>query len=98
MVYLVPSTPTRWCPSRAACAATTSAMCCREEPGRAEQLQIPVQGAVFVTLRTEFRKENDKARPFEVARGVYRVDWVQLRFDVASKGEMPAALWQIADS
>ncbi len=67
-------------------------------PWEAEQLQIPVRGAVFVTLCTEFRKENGEARPFEVVRGVYRVDRVQLRFDVASNGEIPAALWQIADS
>jgi GntR family transcriptional regulator len=67
-------------------------------PWEAEQLQIPVRGAVFVTLCTEFRKEDGAARPFEVVRGVYRVDRVQLRFDVASNGEIPAALWQIADS
>ena len=67
-------------------------------PWEGEQLQIPVGGAVFVTLCTEFRRENGEVRPFEVVRGIYRVDRVQLRFDVASTGEVPAALWQIADA
>lgn len=63
----------------------------------AEQLQIPVRGAVFVTLCTEFRRQGAKARPCEVVRGVYRVDRVQLRFEVPASGEVPAALWQIAN-
>ena len=64
----------------------------------AEQLQVPVQGAVFVTLCTEFRKDNGEEIPFEVARGVYRVDKVQLRFDVSSSNQIPNAFWQIAES
>jgi GntR family transcriptional regulator len=64
----------------------------------AEQLHIPVKGAVFVTLCTEFENDHDRPRPFEVVRGVYRVDRVQLHFDVPSNGEIPAALWQIADA
>lgn len=67
-------------------------------PWESEQLQIPVGGAVFVTLCTEFRRANNEVQPFEVVRGIYRVDRVQLRFDVASTGQIPAALWQIADS
>jgi len=63
----------------------------------AEQLQIPVQGAVFVTLCTDFRQGPGKAVPQEVVRGVYRADRIQLRFDLANKGDMPTALWQIAD-
>lgn len=64
----------------------------------AEQLQIPVQGAVFVTLCTEFARERGEPRPCEVVRGVYRVDRVQLRFDVATNGRLPTAMWQIAES
>ncbi|HUW87222.1 MAG TPA: UTRA domain-containing protein [Candidatus Paceibacterota bacterium] len=63
----------------------------------AEQLQVPVQGAVFVTLCTEYHLENGEEIPFEVARGVYRVDMVQLRFDVSSSSQIPNAFWQIAD-
>ena len=49
----------------------------------ADQLQIPLRGAVFVTLCTEFSdNSHDGMRPVEVSRGVYRVDRVQLRFDV----------------
>jgi DNA-binding GntR family transcriptional regulator len=62
----------------------------------AEQLQIPVRGAVFVTLCTEFRRQGAKTQPCEVVRGVYRVDRVQLRFEVPASGEVPAALWQIS--
>jgi GntR family transcriptional regulator len=62
----------------------------------AEQLHIPLKGAVFVTLCTEFESHGDRLRPFEVVRGVYRVDRVQLHFDVPSNGEVPAALWQVA--
>jgi hypothetical protein len=51
---------------------------------------------VFVTLCTEFESHGDRLRPFEVVRGVYRVDRVQLHFDVPSNGEVPAALWQVA--
>lgn len=64
----------------------------------AEQLQVPVHGAVFVTLCTEYRKDNGEEIPFEVARGVYRVDKVQLRFDVSSSSQVPNAFWQIAES
>lgn len=64
----------------------------------AEQLHIPVKGAVFVTLCTEYEKHNDTPRPFEVVRGVYRVDRIKLNFDVPSNGDIPAAIWQIADS
>ena len=65
-------------------------------PWEAEQLQIPVKGAVFVTLCTEFENRDASTRPLEVVRGVYRVDRVQLRFDLPANGEVPAALWQIA--
>jgi GntR family transcriptional regulator len=64
----------------------------------AEQLRIPLKGAVFVTLCTEFESHDDRPRPLEVARGVYRVDRVRLHFDVPSEGEVPAALWQVADA
>jgi GntR family transcriptional regulator len=67
-------------------------------PWEAELLQIPVKGAVFVTSCTEFEDHGDRPRPFEVVRGVYRVDRVQLHFDVPSDGGVPAALWQIADA
>lgn len=66
-------------------------------PWEAEQLQIPLRGAVFVTLCTEFGREGNSIRPLEVVRAVYRVDRVQLRFDVSSDGEVPAALWQLSD-
>lgn len=64
----------------------------------AEQLQVPVHGAVFVTLCTEYHKDKGEEIPFEVARGVYRVDKVQLRFDVSSSSQIPNAFWQIAES
>ena len=67
-------------------------------PWEAEQLKIPVQAAVFVTLCTEFRKEGKETRPYEVVRGVYRVDRIQFRFNLAGKGDLPTALWQITDS
>ena len=64
----------------------------------AEQLHIPVRGAVFVTSCTEYEAAGERTRPFEVVRGVYRVDRVQLRFDMPSNGEIPAALWQLAEA
>lgn len=63
----------------------------------AEQLQVPVHGAVFVTLCTEYRKDGAIEIPFEVVRGVYRVDMVQLRFDVSANNEVPNAFWQMAE-
>jgi GntR family transcriptional regulator len=67
-------------------------------PWEAEQLQVPVQGAVFVTLCTEYRKEGREEIPFEVVRGVYRVDLVQLRFDVSTNSQVPNAFWQMTES
>lgn len=67
-------------------------------PWEAEQLQVPVHGAVFVTLCTEFHKEKKEETPFEVVRGVYRVDLVQLRFDVSSSSQIPNAFWQMTPS
>jgi GntR family transcriptional regulator len=67
----------------------------------ADQLDIPVRGAVFVTLCTEFVQgtvDGVGSRPFEVVRGVYRVDRVRLHFDVPSNGGIPAALWELADA
>jgi GntR family transcriptional regulator len=64
----------------------------------AEQLHIPVKGAVFVTSCTEYETHDDRPRPLEVVRGVYRVDRVQLHFDVPSNGEIPTALWHLADA
>jgi GntR family transcriptional regulator len=66
-------------------------------PWEAEQLQIPVRGAVFVTSCTEYAHGKGRAaHPFEVVRSVYRVDRVQLSFDVSTDGETPAALWSVA--
>jgi GntR family transcriptional regulator len=92
---LAPSAPTRAFEFTRTNVRIETSFC---SPWEGEQLQIPVGGAVFVTLCTEFRREKGEVRPFEVVRGIYRVDRVQLRFDVASSGETPAALWQIADS
>jgi GntR family transcriptional regulator len=64
----------------------------------AEQLHIPVKGAVFVTSCTEYETAGDRTRPLEVVRGVYRVDRVQLHFDMPANGEIPAALWQLAEA
>jgi GntR family transcriptional regulator len=67
-------------------------------PWESEQLQVPVHGAVFVTLCTEYRKKEGVEVPYEVVRGVYRVDLVQLRFDVSSDSQIPNAFWQVAES
>jgi GntR family transcriptional regulator len=63
-------------------------------PWEAEQLEVPLHGAVFVTLCTEFHKEKREEVPLEVARGVYRVDLVQLHFDVSSNSYIPNAAWK----
>jgi GntR family transcriptional regulator len=48
----------------------------------ADQLQIPVRAAVFVTQCTESASEAGSMTPHEVVRAVYRVDRVQLGFAV----------------
>ena len=63
-------------------------------PWEAEQLEVPVRGAVFVTLCTEFQKAKSGETPLEVARGVYRVDLVQLHFDVSANGHSPKEIWK----
>jgi GntR family transcriptional regulator len=62
----------------------------------AEQLEIPFRGAVFVTLCTEHCRAPGGERPIEVVRAVYRVDKVQLRFNVSADGAEPLATWELA--
>ena len=63
-------------------------------PWEAEQLEVPVHGAVFVTLCTEFHESKKEEVPFEVARGVYRVDLVQLHFGISFNSKIPNSSWK----
>jgi DNA-binding GntR family transcriptional regulator len=75
--------------------AIETSFCSRWE---GEQLGIGFHGAVFVTLVTEYVREGERERPFEVARAVYRVDRVQFRLEVSEHGTAPEATWQLADA
>lgn len=61
-----------------------------------EQLEIGFRGGVYVTLVTEHVSDRGRPRPFEVARGVYRADIVQFRFELAGGGAVPHASWELA--
>lgn len=49
----------------------------------ADRFGIPRRSAVFLVLSTEFRRDGDGTRPFEVARVEYRGDLLQFQLEVS---------------
>jgi GntR family transcriptional regulator len=62
----------------------------------AERFGVPHRSAVFLVLCTEFRRDGDGARPFELARVEYRGDLLQFRLEVSPEtpGTMEA-IWAL---
>lgn len=62
----------------------------------ADRFGIAVRSAVFLVLCTEYRRDGDAVRPFEVARVEYRGDVVQFQLEVAAGGSASmAATWAL---
>jgi GntR family transcriptional regulator len=51
----------------------------------ADRFGIPHRAAVFLVLSTEFCRDGDESRPFEVARVEYRGDLVQFRLETSAR-------------
>jgi GntR family transcriptional regulator len=65
----------------------------------ADRFGIPHRSSVFLVLCTEFRRDGEGERPFEVARVEYRGDLVQFRLEVspAAAGGLEA-VWELTES
>jgi GntR family transcriptional regulator len=65
----------------------------------ADRFGIPHRAAVFLAICTEYRRDGDRTRPFEVARAEYRGDVLRFRLEVsaAAPGGM-TAIWELTDS
>jgi GntR family transcriptional regulator len=65
----------------------------------ADRFGIPHRAAVFLAVCTEFRRDGDATRPFEVARVEYRGDLLRFRLEVSAGGPgAMEALWELTDS
>ncbi len=63
----------------------------------ADRFGIPHRSSVFLVLCTEFRRDGDATRPFEVARAEYRGDLLQFRLEVSpSTSGGVEAVWELA--
>jgi GntR family transcriptional regulator len=64
----------------------------------ADRFRIPHRSAVFLALCTEYRRGEERAEPFEVARVEYRGDVIQFRLDLSAEpGAWLSATWVLAD-
>jgi GntR family transcriptional regulator len=62
----------------------------------ADRFGIPHRSAVFLVLCTEFARDGDDARPFEVARVEYRGDLLQFRMEVSpTQADTLSATWSL---
>jgi GntR family transcriptional regulator len=65
----------------------------------ADRFGIPHRAAVFLAICTEYRRDGDETRPFEVARCEYRGDLLRFRLEVSpSRPEDMHAIWELTDS
>jgi GntR family transcriptional regulator len=64
----------------------------------ADRFGIPHRASVFLAVCTEFRRDGDATRPFEVARAEYRGDILRFRLEVspARPGAMEA-VWELTE-
>jgi GntR family transcriptional regulator len=64
----------------------------------ADRFGIPHRASVFLAVCTEFRRDGDDTRPFEVARAEYRGDILRFRLEVspARPGAMEA-VWELTE-
>jgi GntR family transcriptional regulator len=64
----------------------------------ADRFGIPHRSAVFLAACTEYRRDGDATRPFEVARAEYRGDLLRFRLEVsAERPEDMQAIWELTD-
>ena len=64
----------------------------------ADRFGIPHRTAVFLAVCTEFRRDGDTTRPFEVARVEYRGDLLRFRLEVsADRPGAMEALWELTE-
>jgi len=64
----------------------------------ADRFGIPHRSAVFLAVCTEYRRDREGTRPFEVARAEYRGDLLRFRLEVsASRPEDMHAIWELTD-
>jgi GntR family transcriptional regulator len=65
----------------------------------ADRFGIPHRAAVFLAICTEYRRDGDRTRPFEVARAEYRGDVLRFRLEVSASpsGDMHA-IWELTDA
>jgi GntR family transcriptional regulator len=64
----------------------------------ADRFGIPHRAAVFLAVCTEFRRDGDTTRPFEVARVEYRGDLLRFRLEVSAAGPgAMEALWELTE-
>jgi GntR family transcriptional regulator len=64
----------------------------------ADRFGIPHRAAVFLAVCTEFRRDGDATRSFEVARVEYRGDILRFRLEVsAGKPGAMGALWELTE-
>jgi len=64
----------------------------------ADRFGIPHRAAVFLAVCTEFRRDGDTTRPFEVARVEYRGDLLRFRLEVSAGGPgAMEALWELTE-
>ena len=62
----------------------------------ADRFGIPHRSSVFLVLCTEFRRDAEATRPFEVARAEYRGDLLQFRLEVSpSTSGGVEAVWEL---
>jgi GntR family transcriptional regulator len=64
----------------------------------ADRFGIPHRASVFLAMCTEFRRDGDATRPFEVARVEYRGDLLRFRLEVSAAGPGGLeAMWELTD-
>jgi GntR family transcriptional regulator len=64
----------------------------------ADRFGIPHRAAVFLAVCTEFRRDGDATRPFEVARVEYRGDLLRFRLEVSAGGPgAMEAVWELTE-
>ena len=65
----------------------------------ADRFGIPHRAPVFLAVCTEYRRDGDRTRPFEVARAEYRGDVLRFRLELSASppGGM-TAIWELTES
>ena len=64
----------------------------------ADRFGIPHRASVFLAVCTEFRRDGDATRPFEVARAEYRGDILRFRLEVSpARPDTMEAVWELTE-